>query len=372
MFEEFEKSDKEKWLEKATTDLKGQNPLEKFKWSVDNIELAPYYDQSDLKTSDSLFSNRSFVENDPSGDPRIWKNLQRIKVSSSKKANTAVLEALNSGADGIELQFDESSKINFDELLNEVMMDYCYISFINIPFESAKELINRLNAHQPIEKLQGGLSLSGGQQNERLFDLMQLGSSFKEFHFIELEVNEHDSPSMQISSLLSQANSIIRSLIIRGISVERATKSISMSLDTGTAFFETIAKIKALRQLFYQVVRAYGNNSFLPEDLHIKCVSKAWNDELYQPHANMLKGSTAGLAAILGGCDSLLILPEKEDESVSSRIALNVSTVLKEEAYLAKVADPAAGSYYIEHLTEEIAKSSWSQFQSQVDQSYEA
>ena len=90
------------------------------------------------------------------------------------------------------------------------------------------------------------------------------------------------------------------------------------------------------------------------------------NKTIYDPYVNMLRTQTESMSAILGGTDSLTVEPfdiafRKPDE-FSERIARNQQLILKEEAYFDKVADPSAGSYYIETLTNLIADNAWKLF----------
>jgi methylmalonyl-CoA mutase len=80
----------------------------------------------------------------------------------------------------------------------------------------------------------------------------------------------------------------------------------------------------------------------------------------------MIKSTTASMAAIIGGCDSLSVLPEDETVPLMSRIASNVSNILREESHFDKVADPLAGSYVIADLTDKLAQQAWLHFQNQM------
>ncbi|MEJ2006080.1 MAG: methylmalonyl-CoA mutase family protein, partial [Cyclobacteriaceae bacterium] len=83
----------------------------------------------------------------------------------------------------------------------------------------------------------------------------------------------------------------------------------------------------------------------------------------FQPQGNMIKSAAAGLAGVLGGADLLTVIPEDENSELQRRIARNVSIILKEEAYLDKTRDAITGAYYIETLTDELARQAWSEFQ---------
>jgi methylmalonyl-CoA mutase len=103
-----------------------------------------------------------------------------------------------------------------------------------------------------------------------------------------------------------------------------------------------------------------------PSAMHIQSRSAAWNLTLYDVNVNMLRTTTEAMSASLGGSDVISVLPfdhwSREENDFSSRIARNIQIVLREEAWFGKVADPAAGSYYIEKLTEHIIEQAWHHF----------
>jgi methylmalonyl-CoA mutase len=110
---------------------------------------------------------------------------------------------------------------------------------------------------------------------------------------------------------------------------------------------------------------------FIPESegsikMDIHCVTSEWNKTLYDPYVNLLRTQTEAMSAILGGTDSLTVEPFntvfQHPDEFSERIARNQQLILKEEAYFDKVADPSAGSYYIENLTSLIAENAWKLF----------
>ncbi len=100
--------------------------------------------------------------------------------------------------------------------------------------------------------------------------------------------------------------------------------------------------------------------------MEIHCVTCEWNKSASDPHINMLKTQTEAMSAILGGADSLTVEPcdiiFRQPDEFSERIARNQQLILKEESYFDKVADPGAGSYYIEKLTYLIAENAWKLF----------
>ncbi|MDX1627216.1 MAG: methylmalonyl-CoA mutase family protein, partial [Fulvivirga sp.] len=161
---------------------------------------------------------------------------------------------------------------------------------------------------------------------------------------------------------------LAESMIGKQLTADEFFKHHAIVYEVGTDFFGEIAGLRALRQLYYQVARAFEANKFLPEDLKVLAISTAWTSDDYNPHANMIKSTTAGMAAVLGGCNALYIEPEDASKPVMSRIAKNVSNILKDEAHLNDQVDPAAGAYYIEALTDKMAKEAWKIFQQKNEQ----
>ena len=128
--------------------------------------------------------------------------------------------------------------------------------------------------------------------------------------------------------------------------------------------FLTIAKFRALRKLFARVEQACG---LQPEPIFISAET-AWRMMTQRdPWVNVLRTTMAAFAAGLGGADSVTVLPFTAalglPDAFARRLARNTQLILLEEANLAKVADPAAGSGGLEALTQQLCAAAWSLFQ---------
>jgi len=123
----------------------------------------------------------------------------------------------------------------------------------------------------------------------------------------------------------------------------------------GSSYFFEIAKLRAARVLFARVAEAYGQ----PAEVKIYAVTALSNKSIYDPYTNLLRATTESLSAVIGGCDALKVQPA----GFAGRLANNVQLILREEAHLDKVADPAGGSYYVEALTDSLAREAWKLFQ---------
>jgi len=134
----------------------------------------------------------------------------------------------------------------------------------------------------------------------------------------------------------------------------------------GPNYFFEIAKLRAARLLWAKIAEQYKPSDPASLVMEIHSRTALWNMTLYDPYVNMLRTTTGGMSAVLGNTDSLTVLPFDapfaESGDFSERIAGNQQMILKEESYLDRIADPAAGSYYIETLTDSIATHAWELF----------
>ncbi len=362
LFQDFPKIEALEWVKKATTDLKGEDPIQKFSWNIDeDILIKPYYDASDLKELKNInsFQNRLFAHDAPTAEPRVWNNIQQIIVDDEKSANSKALGSLISGADGIHFILDK--QVDVEQLLADIQPESCKISFtLNVAI--AKNLIFDL---AKVYELTGSLELENPTVEDSIHLLKDWKGS-KKFKLLGVGVSTTKSIIGQVAQQLLQINTIIANGSAAGLSLGDILNHLYVICAVGTDYFVEISKLRALRNLAFQVAQAYGANDFEPENLEIRAVSTPWINDTYEPYGNLLKSSTAAMAAVLGGCNELLVLPNPDEEDFSCRIARNISLVLKEEAHLNKSTDPVAGSYYLEALTDNIAAKAWTIFQNQV------
>ncbi len=127
-----------------------------------------------------------------------------------------------------------------------------------------------------------------------------------------------------------------------------------------------MAKFRAARMLWANIVKAYGPEKECACKMFTHAVTSAWNQTVYDPYVNMLRGTTEAMSASIAGVHSLEVLPFDasygEPDEFSKRIARNAELLLKHESHFDQVVDPAGGSYYIETLTQSIAAEAWKLF----------
>jgi methylmalonyl-CoA mutase len=363
----FPAATKESWLNAATLEIDGRDPNEALAWTEDGLTFSAYYDQKDIPL-DSIQTN---FQLSPSADaffgPRAWVNMPSVIVADEKEANTNALAQLANGADGILFDLREHSNTNFDLLLNQIDWPYCSISFRandkHSIFSALSKYIQKKKYDPAV--LTGTIFWGNDFQKTNGDDLNLF--QLEKFLVCGLVVNP-STPTKEISEALLKGVHLLDQLTENGIDVSAAIQNIAFSLPVSPNFFIEISKLKALRLLWFQIVRAYGQENYQPSSLHLHVRSEVWAPAGFQPNANMIKSTTAAMAAVLGGCNSLTVCSE-DNSSMMNRIARNISSVLREESYLDKVADATSGAYAIEKMVDEIAKASWLEFQQQIKKS---
>jgi methylmalonyl-CoA mutase len=137
--------------------------------------------------------------------------------------------------------------------------------------------------------------------------------------------------------------------------VETIASQVEFVFAAGPSYFIEIAKLRAARMLWAQVVTAFGtrDGSACRMRLHVRTPRR--NKSAYDRYTNLLRATTEALSAAVGGCDRLTVEPFGFD----SHLAANIQHILQEESHLDAVADPAGGSYYIEALTDSLAREAW-------------
>jgi len=359
----FPKTNKEDWSRAASKEISGKNPLEHLKWkSDDEINFLPYYDRDDIASLQHLKHFRR-TSDQSSIDARAWFSLPKISLATNKNANAVALNHLANGADGILFDLGESNTPDLDALLSEIHWPSCNVSFLVTDLTNLIQHITQYISKKNYDaQLLAGTIFCKSERDIQSADLKK-PLSYEQLRTLGIFIPS-SSPVKEISSALIHATTLMDTLTGSGFAKDRVWRHLAFSLASERNFLLDIAKQKALRMLLFQVANAFELTPYI--DVHINVRVEPWINENFQPHAAMINGSVAAIAAIAGGCDSLTVLPEDESNETMSRIARNVCNVLREESHLNKVADPTAGAYAIENIVEKLSIAAWKNFQDNV------
>ncbi|REK91757.1 methylmalonyl-CoA mutase small subunit [Streptomyces inhibens] len=174
------------------------------------------------------------------------------------------------------------------------------------------------------------------------------------------------SAAEELGTSLATGVAYLRQLTGAGLSVDDACRQLEFRYAATADQFLTIAKLRAARRLWARVAEVCGASPAASAQRQHAVTSTVMMTRR-DPWVNMLRTTVAGLSAGVGGADAVTVLPFDAalglSDAFARRIARNTQSVLLEESHLSKVIDPAGGSWYVESLTDELARAAWAFFQ---------
>jgi len=386
LFTDFPEINTSMWEEKIRTDLKGADYEKKLVWNSDEgISVKPYYREEDLEQLDYL-EGIGKLKNQ-SDTPNGWLICQQISpIGNFQEANERIKDSLKGGAQAIRIQLSETrlpSTPMLEELLNGISLretelhfggclgaDTLYNALCALASQKgceASELSGCLGA-DPLGKMaETGIPIVSFENLGKLVEKVSLASPELKVLEVHGSLIQNASSNLveELAISMAMASEYMAILTDQGIDPLTAQEAILLYLGSGPNYFMEIAKIRAARILWAKIAEAYGVETSRAR-IRIHSVSSQWNMTLYDPHVNMLRGTTEAMSSILGGADLVNVLPfdypNGKGTLFSNRLARNVQIILREEAYFDQVADPASGSYYIESLTDSLAEKAWDLF----------
>jgi len=393
LFGDFPPVSKQQWKEKITEDLKGSPYKKLITRTPEGIDLKPFYHPDDMKGLeylDALPGKFPFIR---SGRIQLndWEIRQDILVENIQDANKKALHALHWGATALGFIIPDElilSTKDLDELLKGIYIECIQINFIThtqaaiiIKYLESAIRINNI----PGDKIHGSVSadplgylsvngfLPGSMSDEiqKLTEIIRESSAtipaFKTIAINAFHIHNSGGSSVQeLGIALSQISEYLDKLTDAGLKPHEIAPYFQLNFATGSSYFMEIAKNRAARLLYAHLISSWGLRDETSARAYIHSTTSEWNQAIYDPYVNILRGTTESMAAALGGADSITVVPFdksfRKTTSFSERIARNTQVILKEEAHLNKVIDPAGGSYYIENLTHSIAEEAWKFF----------
>ena len=174
------------------------------------------------------------------------------------------------------------------------------------------------------------------------------------------------STAEELGCSLATGVAYLRALTAAGLTVDQAAAQLEFRYAATADQFTTIAKLRAARRLWSRVAEVSGVTRAAAAQRQHAVTSSVMATER-DPWVNMLRGTVACLAAGVGGADAVTVQPFDSalglPDAFARRIARNTQAILVEESHLARVVDPAGGSWYVESLTDELARAAWAWFQ---------
>ncbi|MDP4596961.1 MAG: methylmalonyl-CoA mutase family protein [Crocinitomicaceae bacterium] len=292
------------------------------------------YDSSIEELSFSLTSLEAPQLGTQTSTTNAWKRMVAVSAHSEKQSNAILLEALMQGADAIYIEHT-TTQTNYKQLLADIQVNY--ISCL-ICFDSAE-------AHVHFTQMVGDefaaqcsvLHRYGSAKNYiSTFDIQQIGANC----------------STELAAGLLELQQLLET--------QAQDHTLYFELGVGKEYFVEIAKFRALQHLVKQLASIH--------EVQIELIPIAktgfCNKSLEDPYTNLLRMSTEGLSAVMGGAHFVCIQPydtlgSEGPSAFGQRMALNIANLLSEEAHLESPQDPLQNAYAIEQLTLQITEKSW-------------
>ena len=392
LFTEFPPVPTEKWEEVITADLKGADYERKLVWKTgEGFNVRPYYRAENLEGIKFLGSQAGeFPYVRGTHAHNRWRVHQTVSVVCPKEANAEALKILNAGVDslGFCIASADFSAADLDMLLKDIYIPAVEITFCGEKMANVAELVLAKVEKEGIAKedvriafcidpLVKGLSSKGdfcspnGEKCiARIVELIHKTKEYKHVRIVTVAGqtfgNSGSTIVEELAFTLSAGHDYLVRLTDAGLDVDAAARKLHFSFSVSSNYFMEIAKFRAARMLWANIVKGYGPAKNCACKMHIHAETSRWNQTVYDPYVNMLRGTTEAMSATIAGVHSLEVMPFdtsfENPTEFSKRIARNVELLLKNESHFDQVVDPAGGSYYVENLTQSIAAETWKLF----------
>ena len=389
LFSEFAPVSTEEWMAKITADLKGVPFEKKLVWKTgEGFNVNPFYRAEDiegLKTTESLPGEFPYVRGTKKDND--WKVRQNIEVCCFKGANEKALDLLTKGVTslGFIIKGDEVNEENIATLLEGICPASVELNF-NTCNCKAEKLIGILADYfkgkgVDAEKCYGSVNydafkkpLVKGKENSEWVEgaaaVLKAGQALPNYRVLAVNAFLFNNAGAYISQELGYAlawgNELMAKLTEAGFTADKVAKKIKFNFGISSNYFMEIAKFRAARWLWAEIVAAYKPACECACKMVAHAQTSEWNMTVYDAHVNLLRSQTEAMSAALAGVDSITVRPfdkiYQTPDDFSERIARNQQLLLKEECHLDKVVDPSAGSYYVEVLTNSLADVAWKLF----------
>ncbi len=376
------------WKQKAEETLKGKSVDSISKGTYEDIKLKPLYTKEDLDNqSVSQFpgyedyrrgvNSLGYVTNE-------WKVAQTFPVANADELKDMIESSFQKGQTAISFEVSEKVLAEMSSILADIYSSYSFSvnakSYHAELLTTVRELASVSGGSQEVSGYIGidpvALMVEGTQNQELTATYNQLAETVRQANeelpnlktILVDTTPYHNGGANAVQELaiaLSTGVQHLQELTERTLNLETILDKLVFKFSTGANFFMEVAKLRAARLLWSKLTESYGAVSNLRK-MVISAETSKFTKTKYDPYVNMLRSGNEAFAAILGGIQYLHVSPFNEPEGkvtgFSDRIARNTQLVLREEAHLKKVVDPAGGSWYIESLTNELAEKAWELF----------
>jgi len=411
LLDQFPRTVFEQWLDLVDTQLQGIPFEEKLVTeTLEGILIQPLYTRKDELPSEKLVStdNIPFTRGTSKPIKSIGQEFycpglqefnQELQHDCSRGLHTIPLILDEAGCNGLDPVHASSSQIGkngisittIDDL--ETVLKHIDLSCHSFQINGGKQAKSffglfipfLLNCSFDISTLEGSLSqdplsrlaTTGTLQNSIDFCYGEMGELVRwcnkntpKFRILGIDTciyaESGGNTVQELAFAMATGTSYLKALLDQGMNVDEIAPAMSFTFSAGSSFFMEVAKFRAARSFWAQIIQAFGGNGN-SQNLTFYVRTALANQTRYDPYTNLLRNTTESLSAMIGGCNRISVSPfdrvSKTGDSFSRGISRNIPIILDEECHINQVTDPAGGSWFIESLTESLGKKAWELFQ---------
>lgn len=364
MFSEFKKVTKAEWLEKVIKDLKGKKSIDSFNWQVEDMEFSPFFHSEDA------------INATPINDGRIdnaWEIGERIIIQNEDytSANKQAVDALMKGANALLFVLNESpTQTELTTLFENIQLEWISTHFRANSWKRLTEnfiaVANEKGAD--LTKVNCSFNIENANYFTNCEAFKNAIAQLPNAKFLTVDVSSENDVANNLAKAIKKGNDYLELLSDNGFDLSKTHQQIQFVISLNDDYFVSIAKVRALKSLWQQVLSAWNPDLKLVPNIEVHLTENAQSDD---ENYNKIKATTQAMSAVIGGANRLYIYPSdsfknENGTTFSRRIALNVQHLMQQESYLDRVIDASAGSYFIEELTEKIAEKAWAIFQDRL------
>ena len=396
LFSDFTAPTRQEWRDKIEVDLKGADYQKKMVWRTnEGFSMEPFYRKEDvdkLPLVNALPGEFPFVRGNKKKDNQ-WYVRQNIVADDPKAANEKALDILNRGVNslGFRIPGEKVSREYIETLLDGILLDCVEVSYRTCQ-RHVLELTDILLAYfeekgYKKDALVGGIGfdpiermlMKGKDTSFLLPQMPQLVKKLEDYPGLRCVMVHSDFLCnsgayvyQELGYALAWGKEYLEEMVEAGVPVDLAAKKIKFYMGIGGNYFMEIAKFRAARMLWAQIVKQYEPKCDCACQMCINASTTTYNQTLFDSYVNMLRSQTEAMSAALAGIHSMVVTPFDAPYEVptdfAERIARNQQLLLKEECHFDKIVDVSGGSYFVEELTTAIAKEGWKLFLSVEDE----
>lgn len=387
LFDQFPGVSYEEWRAKVEADLKGADFNKKLVWRTnEGFNVEPIYRAEDIagfKTTGSLPGEYPYVRGTRTDND--WLTRQDIVAETAAEANAVALDVLGKGVTSLGFRVESADDVavvlkGIDLAKVEVNIACCVCKSHDVAAalvecikaagaeKSFRGAIDYNPLRKQLVKGKEGLDVAALAADAcRMLDIVAPVPGLRCLNVESLLLGNGGAYIYQeLGYALAWGAAWMTALTDAGRTADEVASRIKFNMCVSSNFFMELAKFRAARMLWAQIVEQYKPASADAAKMMVCAKTSRFNQTIYDAHVNLLRSQTETMSAALAGVDSIVTTPfdepYKTPDAFSERIARNQQFLLKEESHLDKVIDPAGGSYYVETLTVNIAAQAWKLF----------